>query len=247
MYGVAALSSASAGGNPYVTARWRDSLYGGGPRDPATTRGLVADSAGEISGPARHAVAYDPAAFAELIAGARQRDEEAFAELYRFAVRPVYRYLAARIEQVETVEELTEEVFLGAFSGIGGLRSESEGGVLAWLFQIARHKLADHLRRRYRGTTLPLEAAGEIEDRARRPDELAAAAEERLAVREAIEQLTPEQREVIIAKYVLDYDNAHTAQIVGKNANAVNQLHHRALASLHRLLAGTEALEGRPR
>lgn len=66
---------------------------------------------------------------------------------------------------------------------------------------------------------------------------MAEAVEERLELRGALERLTAEQREVIVCKYVLGYDNDPTARLVGKNANAVNQLHHRALASLHRLLA----------
>ncbi len=40
---------------------------------------------------------------------------------------------------------------------------------------------------------------------------------------------------------LLDYDNERTARQVGKTTNAVNQLHHRALASLHRLLTRGEA------
>ena len=55
-------------------------------------------------------------------------------------------------------------------------------------------------------------------------------------VREALELLTPEQREVLVCKYILGYDNRRTASLVGRNVNSVNQLHHRALASLHRLL-----------
>lgn len=212
-----------------------DARHHAGPR--TVTGSLVADSASEVTAPHGRASVYDPAIFAGLVGRAKRRDDEAFAELYGFAVRPVYRYLAARLSQMEIVEELTEEVFLAAFTGIAGLRSESEGGVLAWLFQIARHKLADHLRQQYRGRIVPLDEAGELEDRGRRPDELATVAEDREEVCEALEQLTPEQREVIISKYALGYDNQRTAQLLGKNANAVNQLHHRALASLHRLLA----------
>jgi RNA polymerase sigma factor (sigma-70 family) len=55
-------------------------------------------------------------------------------------------------------------------------------------------------------------------------------------VRLALDRLTSEQREVVVCKYVLGYDNERTARLVGKNINAVNQLHHRALASLHRVL-----------
>ena len=73
-----------------------------------------------------------------------------------------------------------------------------------------------------------------------RPEEALEQSEARAEVRAALEQLTAEQREVVVCKYVLGYDNQQTARIVGKNVNAVNQLHHRALASLHRLLTRVE-------
>ncbi len=181
-----------------------------------------------------------PGDIARLIHQAKLYDRSAFAELYRFAVTPVYRYLSARLNRTEEAEELTQEVFVAALSGIEGLRAEDEAGLLAWLFQIARHKLADHLRQRYRKPSSPLEEAEEWEDPGPRPDRLAEVEEERAEVREALGQLTHDQREVVVCKYILGYDNERTARVVGKKVNAVNQLHHRALASLHRLLGVKE-------
>lgn len=177
---------------------------------------------------------------ARLIGRAKERDREAFAVLYRFAVGPVYRYLAARVDRVEEAEELTQEVFLAALSGMHSLRAEDEASLLAWLFQICRNKMADRLRQRYRRPTAPLEEADQMETRDVRPDEAAERSEEQAEVRAALERLTPDQREVVLCKYVLGYDNRRTAQVVGKNVNSVNQLHLRALASLHRLLTRTE-------
>ncbi len=183
------------------------------------------ETTGDIAGSIRRAKGYDRAAFAEI---------------YRFAVGPVHRYLSARVSGVEEAEELTQEVFMAALNGIRGLRTEDEVGLLGWLFQIARNKLADRLRQRYRRPSSPLEEAEEVESPHPRPEEVAEAEEERAEVRRALERLTPEQREVILCKYVLGYDNDRTARQVGKNVNAVNQLHHRALASLGRLLKATE-------
>lgn len=173
----------------------------------------------------------------ETIRQAKAYDRAAFATLYQLTVTPVYRYLAARVEAQADAEELTQEVFLAALSGIQSLRADDEVGLLGWLYQIARNKLADYLRRRYRRPTAEFEEAEAVLDDGDSPDAAAEKDEERAAVRRALEQLTPEQREVIICKYVLDYDNERTARQVGKTANAVNQLHHRALASLQRLLA----------
>lgn len=183
----------------------------------------------------------DAGDIAGIIRRAKAREREACADLYRLTVTPVYRYFSARLNTLEEAEELTQEVLVAAFTKLQGLRAEDEVGLLAWLFQIARHKLADHLRQRYRRPSMPLEEAERLEAGDPLPDALAEAGEERAALRRALEKLTPEQREVILCKYVLEYDNERTARLVGKSTNAVNQLHHRALASLHRLLAGGEA------
>lgn len=175
---------------------------------------------------------------AGLVRRAKAGDEDAFTQLYRLTVRKVYRYLAVRGPSEADAEELTQEVYMAAVAGLGSLRAADEAGVYAWLFQIARRKAADYLRRRYRRPVDPLADDAPLADHGSAPQELLEREAERQQVREALERLTPDQREVLLCKYVLDYTNEQTARHIGKNANAVNQLHHRALARLARLLRG---------
>jgi RNA polymerase sigma-70 factor (ECF subfamily) len=183
-------------------------------------------------------------ALADLLARARRRDRDAFAELYRLSVRPVFRYVAARVRTVEEAEEVTQEVFLAALSGIHSLRATTEPALFAWLFQIARFKLADRLRGQYRRPARPLDASMDPADPAPSVEDVlsdvSAREEQRERVRIAMAELTDDQREVVTCKYVLGYTNEQTAAQIGKNVNAVNQLHHRALRSLQRLLGAGE-------
>ncbi|HZT06729.1 MAG TPA: sigma-70 family RNA polymerase sigma factor [Chloroflexota bacterium] len=172
----------------------------------------------------------------EMIRRARAGDGPAFESIYRSTVVPIYRYVAARVDTRDLAEEVTQDVFFAAVKGIATFRGADENALLGWLFQIARHKIADVLRERYRRPVRALEDAAGLEDGALGPEEVALANGDRDEVRRALARLTDDQREVIVCKYILDYDNRRTAAIVGKDANAVNQLHHRALASLHRLL-----------
>lgn len=173
---------------------------------------------------------------AVLIGRAKERDSAAFADLYRATIKPVYRYLSAHLSSPEDAEEATQEVFLAALAGLPTLRAETEVALMKWLLQIARNKAADHLRRRYRRPVTLLDEAQDVESPEPRPDQVALVGDDQARVRAALARLTPDQREVINCKYVLGYDNERTAALVGKNVNAVNQLHHRALASLHRFL-----------
>ena len=186
----------------------------------------------------------DPPAVAALIARAKAYDRDAFGMLYRQTVTPVYRYVASRVRTAEDAEEVTQEVFVAALAGIRGLRAADEAALYAWLYQIARYKLADHLRARYRRPTAPLEEAPEPVDAAPAVEDVLAERDGRQELRErmrdAMAQLTDEQREVMTYRYVLGYGNQQLAETLGKNVNAVNQLHHRALRSLHRLLTAEE-------
>jgi RNA polymerase sigma-70 factor (ECF subfamily) len=188
----------------------------------------------------------DPQALAALLARAKRYDREAFGELYRVSVRPVFRYVSARVRTPEEAEEVTQEVYLAALSGIQTLRATTEAALYAWLFQIARFKLADHVRGRYRNPAQPLDESVDPRDPDPQVEEVlvreAAREEQRERLQAAMAELTDEQREVMLCKYVLGYSNEQTAQRLSKNVNAVNQLHHRALRSLQRLLAAKDAV-----
>lgn len=180
------------------------------------------------------------ARLADIIARARNLDQDAFGQIYDSYMPSVYRYVAAKISATAEVEDVTEEVFLSALRSIPSFRGQDESSLLAWLFQIARNRIADHYRARYRRPEEPLEMGNEegsvVEIHGAEDPELDAV-EDREVLQSALEQLTPEQQEVIVYKYVLQYDNQKTAGLMRRNVNAVNQLQHRALAALRRLLS----------
>jgi len=88
--------------------------------------------------------------------------------------RKVLRFVRRRVGSVEEAEDLTQEVFAAAAARLDGREVGSPS--LAWLYTVAKRRIADETRRRVRGRTVPLElvaepAAGE----ARYGDEVAAA------------------------------------------------------------------------
>jgi RNA polymerase sigma-70 factor, ECF subfamily len=186
--------------------------------------------------------------FQYLLDCARRGDSEALSVLYRQFLSGVFGYVAARVPDRTTAEDLTSEVFLKVVEGVSRLRAEDEAGFAAWLFQIARITVAGYYRKREKQPTfIPLveEAYREEEKEsgeffADHPDsDPVLSAEVRAeweAVVRAINMLTEEQRQVLIGRLILGYDVATVAQIIGKNANAVKALQFRALQSLQRLL-----------
>jgi RNA polymerase sigma-70 factor (ECF subfamily) len=81
-----------------------------------------------------------------------------FEMLYAESFRGVYGYIAARVKDVQTAEDLTSETFLRAWRRWPPRRL---GGKVprAWVFQIARNLVIDHYRATSRRPTVPLDGA----------------------------------------------------------------------------------------
>jgi RNA polymerase sigma-70 factor (ECF subfamily) len=162
------------------------------------------------------------------------RDPNAFGELYdRFVVR-VYRYLYFRTGSHPEAEDLTEHVFLKAWEAIGRYRWQGRP-FLAWLYRLAHNTHIDHVRSQKQTTSLnnderPLELAS-----AAAAVELARALDAELLAH-ALGQLTPDQQQVIVMKFLEGLDNDQIALSMDKREGAVRALQMRALMSLRRVL-----------
>ena len=203
--------------------------------------------------------------FGHRLDRARCGESEALSWLYRQFLPGVFAYIAARVPDRVTAEDLTSEVFLKMIEGISHLRTNEEAGFAAWILQIARITVAGYYRKReHQPALVSLEApVWDEEDEAeaylalpsRRPEadpvHQAEAREEWGEVVKAINLLTEEQRQVLISRLVLGYDVATVAQMMGKKANAIKAVQFRALQSLYRLLErdtpARQALDARVR
>lgn len=174
---------------------------------------------------------------ATLVQRACRMDRTAISALYRRHVQAIYRYIYYRVGDVSTAEDLTAEVFLRA---IDGLPDYEPRGVpfVAWLYRIAQARIADHFRRERRVGTVALgEDLPSAEDSPLVKVELSFYHEE---LRTAISELTLDQQQVIILKFVEGLSNVEVAQMLGKTEGAVKSLQHRALAALQRLMARSD-------
>jgi RNA polymerase sigma-70 factor (ECF subfamily) len=184
-----------------------------------------------------------------LLDYARRGEPEALGTLYRQFLPGVFGYIAARVPDRATAEDLTSEVFLKMVEGICQLRASDEAGFAAWILQIARIAVAGYYRKReHQPAFVPLEPTSwEEEDYGENevipsndpdidPVQWAESRDEWHTVVQAINALTEEQRQVLIGRLILGYDVTTVARMIGKKANAVKALQFRALHSLQRLL-----------
>ena len=189
--------------------------------------------------------------FAQTLAQAKQGDAEAITALYRHFLPCVFGYIATRVPDRSTAEDLTSEVFLKMVEGIEHIRATEEASMAAWLFRVARITVAGYYRQRAKHPEMVSltpedgDGASWVQERATPLDQNpesdpvghAEAREEWAVVVQAMNRLTEEQRQVLIGRLILGYDVATVARMMGKRANAVKALQFRALQSLQRLLA----------
>lgn len=80
--------------------------------------------------------------------------------LYAESFRGVYGYIAARVQDIQTAEDLTSETFLRAWRRWPP-RKVTGNVPRAWIFQIARNLVVDHYRA---GSRQPTESLDETND-----------------------------------------------------------------------------------
>jgi RNA polymerase sigma-70 factor, ECF subfamily len=176
----------------------------------------------------------DPAVVALVDSVVSTRDAHAFGELYDRFVERVYRYLYFRCGSHPEAEDLTEQVFLKAWEAIGRYRWQGRP-FLAWLYRLARNTHIDYVRTRKPTASLnddqrPVELAS-----AAAATELERTLDADLLAR-ALGELTREQRQVIVMKFLDGLDNEQIAQTMDKREGAIRALQMRALMSLRRVL-----------
>jgi RNA polymerase sigma-70 factor (ECF subfamily) len=175
---------------------------------------------------------------ADLVA-ARQREPAAVTRVYTAYAPSLFRFFMAEVGNRHEAQDLTGGVFLSAIEALPGFRGpvEALGG---WLFRIARNDLYDYRRKQARSPGLaPLEdhldeaavAAGAVD-----PQELAIERLEGSRVMAALQQLSEDQRDVLLLRMAGGLTAPEVAAVLHKTTGAVKALQHRGLASLARVL-----------
>jgi RNA polymerase sigma-70 factor (ECF subfamily) len=193
----------------------------------------VARAVMDAAGTARHPVATDASGDDELVAAVAAGDRRALELLYRRHAPWLAGRLAARTSSRDLAEEALQDTFLAAWRGAGAYHGAGE--VPAWLWGIARRRLASLARRQPRGG-LSLEAAGERVDPTSGPEEAALGRDASARVRTAVALLPDEQRAAITA-VVYEGQTIEQAALAAKVAEGtIKSRLHRARLQIRREL-----------
>ncbi len=178
--------------------------------------------------------------FSEVIHRARSSDHQALSLLYRRFLPVVYRFILARVADTPTAEDLTSETFFAVIERISETRAHDELTFAAWALGIARNQVASFYRRQRARPTSRLSepdedmlvaVAGDGD-----PLNVITARERWAEVVSALNQLTEDQRNVLLYRVILGYSAEDVGALLDKQPGAVRALQFRALASLARIM-----------
>jgi|YelNatPaOPRAMG01_1025707.scaffolds.fasta_scaffold89458_2 RNA polymerase sigma-70 factor (ECF subfamily) len=170
---------------------------------------------------------------ADLLQRARRLEESALALIFDTYYQPLYRYIYHHLGHAPTAEDLTAEVFRRFLEALHSGHGPDDY-LQAWLYRVAHNLVVDELRRRRRQEHEALKEG--FPDSAATVGTQVQQALTRQAVRQALQALSPQQRAVLILKYLEGMENAEIAQALHLREGAVRALQHRGLRALERYL-----------
>jgi RNA polymerase sigma-70 factor (ECF subfamily) len=171
----------------------------------------------------------------DFLNSARAFDAQTLAEIYDCYSPGLYAYAMRLLGDACLAEDCVSETFSRFLKALHA-RQGPETHLQAYLYRIAHNWITDHYRR------VPV---FDLDEELRAADEAGPEGQvdrrlQQERVRGALRLLTPDQRQVVILRFLEGWDNDEVAAAVQKPSSAVRALQHRALASLRRWLLGKE-------
>src|SRR5919197_2627764 len=170
----------------------------------------------------------------QLVRQAKTGNSEAFGQLYDAYLERIYRFVYFRVEDQQTAEDITSQVFLKAWSNLDRF-SFSRTPYLAWLYTIAHNAVIDHYRTRKVTTALD-DVQLSQPDHSEVVESDIDLSVEMQSVKAALRTLTDDQQKVLTLKFIEGMSNNEIARHLGKREGAIRALQMRGLQALAKQL-----------
>lgn len=171
-----------------------------------------------------------------LIERARAGDREALERLFARHLEPLQRWARGRLPKwardLADTDDLVQDTLLQTFKKIDDFEPRRVGALQAYLRQAVLNRIRNELRRKGR-QPYATDLEGIEVDTAQSPLEQAIGQEAVERYERALQRLTAEDQEAIIAKVEMGYTYEELAQALGKRTSeAARKTAHRALLRL---------------
>ncbi len=161
---------------------------------------------------------------------------EEFNKYYEEHMPQVYGYVYMRTNRNKALaEDIVSDIFLKAIEKFEQYNGE-KGAFKSWIFQITKNYLIDYFRSNKNKSSSSIDdLANELRD----PNDTKQAAQEEIEkeiIKEAIETLPDNKKELILLRYFSGYSYEEIAEITKDNENNIRVVIHRTLQDLKRKL-----------
>jgi RNA polymerase sigma-70 factor (ECF subfamily) len=169
----------------------------------------------------------------QAVARAKAGDQEAIRFLYMRYADNVYGYVRSIVRDHYEAEDVTQHVFAKLMTALPKYEAR-EVPFAAWILRVARNVALDHMRQR---RAIPCEEVRELDGRR---DDQGEVQQTSLTLREALEVLPDDQREVVVLRHLVGLSPGEIAGRLGKTEPAIHGLHHRGRGALRTSLVDRE-------
>jgi RNA polymerase sigma-70 factor (ECF subfamily) len=173
-----------------------------------------------------------------VLAAASSLDKDALASIFDEYAPAIYKYLLRLGINSQEADQLAGDVFARLLDKFAEGKGPNNN-LRSYLFQTAYHLVVDQSRERQR--VAPIEVADSISEET---EPVQARAEETMLLERismAMEQeLTEDQRNVIVLRFQEEFSLKETAEIIGKNVNAVKALQNRGIQKLRQVMSRSD-------
>jgi len=165
-------------------------------------------------------------------------DQSALAALYDATNRLIYSLVLRVLGDMSSAEEVLIDVYTQVWRQAASYDA-NRGAPLAWMATIARSRAIDRLRSGWQDQRRkePLDVLGDAPANTASPEESAAASELQKLVREALNVLTPEQRQVIELAYYSGLSHSEIAEKLSQPLGTVKTRTRLGMMKLREALA----------
>lgn len=176
-------------------------------------------------------------------------DIEAFETLIQSHQKKVYNIALRMTKNPDDAQELSQDAFVRAFTSISKFRGDSKFST--WMYRITVNVCTDFLRKRNKTISLSIEqgaAVGEeerplqIEEDGPGPSELSEKKQLKELVRDAMDSLSDEHREVLVLRDLMDMPYKDIANTLNVNEGTIKSRINRARESLKKIITQRQEL-----
>ncbi len=183
----------------------------------------------------------------ELIICALAENENAFTELVKRYIKPVYSFVYRIVGNKGDAEDITQDIFLSVWKNIR--RFDTTKRFKTWIFTIAQNTALNWIKRKKPVLFAQLNSEEEetlldtMEDPGPLPETLFARADLGRLLARALETLHPQSRVVLLLHYEDGFTFTEIGEIFHESVNTIKSLHRRSLHALKNILERDHAPE----